>query len=314
MQGLFAADHSPVQPLVQPTTPWSPSVVRTGHFTLYDRSQLRNNLVQHNLLRSNRRDFYRICLLTGLGRLDYTNRSVLIDRPALVFANPLVPYSWESISDEQGGYLCLFSEDFLLGANHVASLQQSPLFRLDSNPVYFLNQTQYADLDYLFRQMVKELDASYVHKYEVLRSYVALILHEAYKMQPSAPAYPHTPGAGRVVAQFFDLLERQFPIDSPSYVLRLRAASDFAASLSVHVNHLNRAVRQFTGITTTAHIAARLVLEAKALLQYTDWNTAEIAYSLGFEHPTNFNNFFKKHTGQTPSALRAAVAAAPTAG
>jgi AraC family transcriptional activator of pobA len=309
MQGLSTADYSLARPLVQPATPWSTSVVRTGHFTLYDRSQLRTNQVQDNLLRSNRRDFYRICLLTGRGRLDYTNRSVLIDRPALVFANPLVPYSWESLSDEQGGYLCLFSEDFLLGVNHEDSLQQSPLFRFDSDPVYFLDETQYADLDYLFRQMFKELDAAYLHKYELLRAYVSIILHEALKMQPHVPSYPYTPGAGRVVAQFFDLLERQFPIDSPGHVLRLRAARDFAASLSVHVNHLNRAVRQFTGITTTSHIAARLLLEAKALLQYTNWNTAEIAYSLGFEHPTNFNNFFKKHTGQTPSALRATVMA-----
>jgi len=307
MQDLFAADPLPAHPLIQ-SAAWSPSVVRTGYFAMYDRSQLLSNQLQHNLLRSNRRDFYRICLITGRGRLDYTNRSVLVDRPALVFANPFVPYSWEMLSEEQGGYLCLFSEDFLLGANRVASLQQSPLFRLDSNPVYFLDETQYADLSYLFRQMFKELEAGYVHKQDLLRSYVHIILHEAFKLQPQAPTYPHAPGAGRVVALFFDLLERQFPIDSPDHVLQLRTASDFAACLSVHVNHLNRAVRQFTGSTTTAHIAARLVLEAKALLQYTSWNTAEIAYSLGFEHPTNFNNFFKKHTGQTPSALRAVVA------
>ena len=46
--------------------------------------------------------------------------------------------------------------------------------------------------------------------------------------------------------------------------------------------------------------------EAKALLLHTDWNVADIAYSLGFEYPTYFNNFFKKLTGTNPMSLRGA--------
>ena len=59
-----------------------------------------------------------------------------------------------------------------------------------------------------------------------------------------------------------------------------------------------------TGKTTTDHIAARLSREAKALLWHTDWNIAEVGYSLGFDEPTHFNYFFKKHTGLAPSAFR----------
>ncbi|RYY07914.1 MAG: AraC family transcriptional regulator, partial [Cytophagaceae bacterium] len=70
----------------------------------------------------------------------------------------------------------------------------------------------------------------------------------------------------------------------------------------------NRAVRELTGKTTGLHIAERIVAEAKALLLHTNWSTAEIAYGLGFEYPTYFNNLFKKHTGTTPTALRAQLA------
>ncbi len=300
MQNLPAVDHSLDHPAVGSST-WSPKAAQVGGFNLYDRALLRNKVPCFN-----RRDFYKISLLTGTSRFDYATRGVLIDRPALVFSNPLIPYAWQALSEEQGGYLCLFAEDFLFGANRAASLQQSPLFRLDSNPVFFLDAAQYTTLEYLFQQMLKEMDSGYLHKQDLLRSYVHIILHEALKMQPRATYYQHPPGAGRLGALFFDLLERQFPIDSPDRALQLRAASDFAAHLSVHVNHLNRAVRQLTGKTTTAHLAARLLTEAKALLHHTSWNTAEIAYSLGFEHPTNFNNFFKKHTGRTPSELRSA--------
>ena len=103
---------------------------------------------------------------------------------------------------------------------------------------------------------------------------------------------------------FTELLERQFPIESPARRLGLHSASDFAQQLAVHVNHLNRCVRDTTGKTTTAHIAERLASEARALLRHTDWNVAEVGYSLGFDEPAHFNYFFKKQTGQTPSAFR----------
>ena len=53
-----------------------------------------------------------------------------------------------------------------------------------------------------------------------------------------------------------------------------------------------------------AHISERIVAEAKALLKHTDWNISEIAYALGFDYPTYFNNFFKEHSGATPSSYR----------
>jgi AraC-like DNA-binding protein len=100
------------------------------------------------------------------------------------------------------------------------------------------------------------------------------------------------------------LLERQFPIDSPEHALKLRKASDYAESLSIHVNHLNHAVRDITGKSTSVHITDRIIMEAKALLLHTDMSITEIAYCLGFDYPNYFNNFFKKNTGLTPLSLR----------
>jgi AraC family transcriptional activator of pobA len=251
-----------------------------------------------------RRDYYKVALVTGTSRYHYATRSVLIDRPALVFSNPMIPYSWEPVSEEQGGYLCLFTEEFLIVNDRAASLQESPLFRLGADPVYLVNEAQYADLGYLFNKMLQEADTGYLYRQEVVRNYLNLLLHEALKLQPQATYFQHPNAATRIVTLFQGLLERQFPIDSPAHGLKLRTPGHFARQLSVHVNHLNRVVRELTGKTTSVHIAERMVREATALLQHTNWSTAEIAYSLGFEYPTYFNNFFKKQTGTTPSALR----------
>ncbi|MDZ7646729.1 MAG: helix-turn-helix domain-containing protein [Cytophagales bacterium] len=85
---------------------------------------------------------------------------------------------------------------------------------------------------------------------------------------------------------------------------KLRTAQDYASSLNLHVNYLNRAVKETTGKSTTTHIGERITNEAKALLLHTDWNVADIAYALGFEYPTYFNNFFKRITGTNPMSLR----------
>jgi AraC family transcriptional activator of pobA len=86
----------------------------------------------------------------------------------------------------------------------------------------------------------------------------------------------------------------------------MRSAKDYADQLFVHVNHLNRAIRETTGKTTSYYIAQRIAREAKALLKHTDWSIAEISYCLGFEEPAHFNNFFRKHTALSPSKFRLA--------
>jgi AraC-like DNA-binding protein len=156
----------------------------------------------------------------------------------------------------------------------------------------------------LFQKMLAVHSSNYDHKDELLRTCIELIIHEALRIQPPQNGPQHKNAATRIAYLFMELLERQFPIDNTEQPLRLRTAQDFAGSLAVHVNYLNRAVKEVTGKPTTVHIAERIAAEAKALLLYTDWSVADIAYGLGFEYPTYFNNYFKRVTGSTPSALR----------
>ena len=101
-----------------------------------------------------------------------------------------------------------------------------------------------------------------------------------------------------------ELLERQFPIDETHQIIKFRSASEFADQLNVHVNHLNRAVKGITRLTTTQHISNRILQESQSLLRKTDWNVSEIAYALGFNEATHFNNFFKKHLNTSPTQYR----------
>src|ERR1700752_3756844 len=58
-----------------------------GHFNVF----LRKPCVQRTPF--SRRDFYKIALVIGKGKLIYADKQVEIDRPALVFSSPSVPSS-----------------------------------------------------------------------------------------------------------------------------------------------------------------------------------------------------------------------------
>jgi AraC-like DNA-binding protein len=139
----------------------------------------------------------------------------------------------------------------------------------------------------------------------VLRTTVFELTHLAMKMEPSKSTQSKEINASqRISSMFLDLLERQFPINKSHKSVALRTASDFAKQLNVHVNHLNRALKQTTNKTTSELIAERLLQESKILLKHSQRDISEIGYSLGFSEATHFSNFFKKHTDTSPSQFR----------
>jgi len=253
----------------------------------------------------NRKDFYKISLNTGKYTFHYADKSFETEETILFFGNPHIPYACEVIS-QTDGYACLFTEDFLKLNERSESMLHSPLFKIGGTPIFQVNTTQKKAITDIFIKMIAEQETDYVYKDELIRSYINLIIHEALRLQPSADIHSQKNAPARITSVFLELLERQFPVESTERPLGLRTAQDFAAALSVHINYLNSAVKEVTGKPTSVHIADRIAAEAKALLQHTDWSIAEIAYALGFEYPTYFNNFFKKKTGQVPKSIRSA--------
>ncbi len=156
----------------------------------------------------------------------------------------------------------------------------------------------------IFGRMAIEFDSDYKYKYDVIRNQIFELLHFALKMQPSRNLEEQPINASqRISALFLELLERQFPIDDSHPAVQLRTASAFAGQLNVHVNHLNRAVKEVTQKTTHI-IAERILQESKILLRHSAWNVSEIAYGLGFTEVTHFDNFLKKHTETSPLKFR----------
>lgn len=249
-----------------------------------------------------RKDFYKISLIIGKNKVHYADKVVTIEDQALFFANPQIPYSWEHIDENQTGFFCIFTDAFF---SQFGNLKEYPLFQPGGNPVVPVSAALAESLKVVYLKMLEEINSDYAFKYDVIRNLVFEIIHLALKTQTvTASLYSKSNATIRVSSLFLELLERQFPVESISQQINFRSPSEYANQLNVHVNHLNKALKETTGKTTSQIISERIVREAMILLKQTNWNINEIAWCLGFDELSHFINFFKKNVQVSPKSYR----------
>jgi len=280
---------------------WMPENLRNeiGHFNLFKLDPFVGSNARP--VPYKRRDFYKIMLVIGKSKVHYADKVIEVQKQALAFSNPQIPYKWEHTDNFCTGVYCIFNQHFF---HQYGNLNQYDVFQPNGAHLFELTDEQVNRLNEVYERMFEEINSDYVHKYDVLRNLVFELIHFAMKMQPAINNKRQINASQRISSLFLELLERQFPVDDNHQHIHLRTASDFAAQLNVHVNHLNRAVKEVSQKTTSRLIAERVLQESKILLKHSNWNVAEIAYALGFTEVTHFNNFFKKHVQVSPTKFR----------
>ncbi len=249
-----------------------------------------------------RKDFYKISLIIGKNKVHYADKISVIEDQALFFANPQIPYNWEQVDENQTGFFCIFTDAFF---SQFGNLKEYPLFQPGGNPIVPISMELAESLKIIYLKMFDEINSDYAFKYDVLRNLVFEIIHLALKTQTvTTSLYSKSNATIRVSSLFLELLERQFPIESLLQQINFRSPSEFASQLNVHVNHLNKALKETTGKTTSQIISERIVQEAMILLKQTNWNINEIGWCLGFEELSHFINFFKKNVQISPKNYR----------
>jgi AraC family transcriptional regulator, transcriptional activator of pobA len=275
-----------------------------GHFNVFNIKELFEKNKEKPAMPYDRRAYYKISLIRGKNRVEYADKVIEIEKNALLFATPKIPYNYVPMDKEQSGHFCVFTAEFITKNKIGIDLDELPIFKVDGYPVFQLSDEEANNIDLVFAKIHKEIGSEYIYKYDLIRNFVAEMIHFGQKLQPITALYSKHNSSARVSSLFLELLERQFPIESIHQKIELKTAKDFATRLSVHVNHLNKVLKENTGKTTTDLITTRITTEAKILLKQTDWNISEISYSLGFEEIAHFSNFFKKQTTFTPLAYR----------
>ena len=95
---------------------------------------------------------------------------------------------------------------------------------------------------------------------------------------------------------FLELIEKN--------VAKQKQVSGYADAMNISVFQLNNITKKTLGKTASELINDHIVLESKRYLLATSEQVNQIAFHLGYEDPSYFIRFFKKHTGHSPEAFR----------
>lgn len=275
-----------------------------GHFNVFDIAEMYKSCKSKPEMPYNRRTYYKISLISGKNKVEFADKTIAIKDCGILFASPKIPYNYTPLDQEQAGHFCVFTKDFLSKSKIGLEIDTFPIFSQQSDFIYPITSEQFDQINSIFLKMHAEIASDYEYKYDLIRNYLMELIHFGQKLKPISPIENTKTASARITSLFIELLERQFPIENTTQILLLKTPKDYAATLGVHVNHLNKVLKETTGKTTSAIITSRIYQEAKVLLKQTQWNVSEIAYTLGFEEIAHFSNFFKKHSKQSPLLFR----------
>ncbi len=275
-----------------------------GHFNVFEIAKFYFGENSKCEMSYNRRLYYKISLIKGRNLVEFADKTVMIENQGILFASPKIPYRYTAQDNNQQGRFCVFTKEFMTKSKIGLNIEELPIYQPHSDFVFQLSDAQYSDMEAIFIKMDQELSSDYPYKYDLLRNILMELIHTGQKLKPMEAVAPVTNAATRITTLFIELLERQFPIENDAQKVLLKNPIEFAHTLGIHTNHLNKVLKETTGNSTTEIINSRIAEEAKILLKQTQWNVSEISYSLGFDEVAHFSNFFKKHAGLSPLKFR----------
>ncbi|TAH19539.1 MAG: AraC family transcriptional regulator [Cytophagales bacterium] len=260
------------------------------------------NLVQNSapfLTVPHRTDFYHIFIFQNCNPIHSIDFETIEIQPfSLLFLDKDRVHQFDKNLNYKGKIL-IFTEDFFcVNENDLKFLRSSILFNDlfdQANVLVGEGISQFfqicewieKELNTINDALSKDIIKNCVHNF--------LLLAERKKRQQGFKAFKKSADLDYTLL-FKDLLEQNFS--------QIKNVSQYADKMAISEKRLNQALSKILGKNPKEMIDERVLLEAKRLLVHTNLSIKEIAYKLGFEEPTNFIKYFRKHTQSTPTEFR----------
>lgn len=151
----------------------------------------------------------------------------------------------------------------------------------------------YAILENIFQEYTEQRD----DYDEVIRAQLDVFFIEFVRnRRTSEKASPKSSYEQERLEEFLQLVEAN--------VASKKQVSEYADMLNVSPYQLSSITKTILGKTPLDLINEFVILESKRYLLATSEQVNQIAWRLGYEDPSYFIRFFKKHTGSSPDAFR----------
>ncbi len=264
----------------------------TGGFTIRRIEDLLNGEdLQQDVHRHN---FYLLLLIKkgkGEHAIDFVPYTVADN--SLFFLRPGQVHEL-SLKAQSTGYLIEFSPGF-----YTTSSTGTTVFRKVSHKNHCKLQSRRFERIYtVAAQVMEEYEQRDENYQQAIKAHLELLFIELLRQSKNPRAVKNEKAfyAQEKLEAFMDLLERHFKT--------LKKPADYAALLHLSNYQLNALTRETLDKSSSEVITDFLLLQAKRQLLATAGQVNQIAYEMGFQDPSYFIRFFKKHTGVSPQEFR----------
>ncbi len=247
--------------------------------------------------------FYTISCKKITGLLKYGRGSFDFNTGSLVFSAPGQAISAGPGTTVEEGWALFIHPDLFYGTDLGKKIHQYSFFNYEVNEALHISGDEHQILKDCTAKIQKEyLQNIDKHTQGLIVSNIQLLLNYCNRFY-DRQFYTRAKVNTDVVQQFEKLLKDYFSQNTLTET-GLPNVTYFASRLNLSPNYLSDLLQKFTGKTTLEHIHLEVIDKAKSLLWGTDASISEIAYRLGFEHPSHFTKVFKTKTGKSPSGYR----------
>lgn len=252
----------------------------------------------HNPFQPHRLNFYAILIITD-GEVNHIvdfKVHTLRKGDVMVISKGQI-HAFDKCS-QYHGYLVVFSEAFM--HKYIA---QSTIALINHLYNYFLNQEKINNPDRnqtLLSVLKKDLKSTSASLPNIVGALLSIYLLKLSEENIRSVTISVDNKYLDYFNHFKQLVELNFS--------KTRDAKMYAADISISYKHLNEVCKEVVKTTAKSFIDSYVILEAKRMLVSTSLSVKEIAFTLGFNEPTNFLKYFKKHTSLTPVEFRSTLA------
>jgi AraC-like DNA-binding protein len=248
--------------------------------------------------------FSLILIQEGSAHLTADFNEYQIDAPALLAFSPYQPFMLQSSKPIKGWVINFHAAFFCIFKHHEEISNNGLLFNNIYQPPYLqLSPQDVLHFAMLIEQMIVEIQKPELAQYELLISYLKIVLIKAARLKlDQQPALKEENGNTKepfVLQKLKDAIE--------AHHRSKHSASDYAALLNISPKALAKITKAHFHKTLTDLISERIIIEAKRELYLTSKPVKEIAYELGFEDEFYFSRFFKKNAEISPQYYRDTV-------
>lgn len=246
-------------------------------------------------IKPHRHNFYYLLFIqegTGSHMIDFN--SYTIAKNTFFFLKPGQVHHVDFTSQAKG-YLIQFNSEFY----HSANTHGNKLIRkLGRKNYYSFSQESAQKIEVILGGIFQEYKEKAFNYSYLIRSYLDILFTEIIRYSYSNKPLEQSEKLYQQerFEEFMEKIETHFTTH--------KKVSDYAEMMNLTIYQLNAITKAIINKTCSQLINEQIVLNAKRNLLATSNQINEIAFALGYDDPSYFIRFFKKHTGYSPEVFR----------